>query len=101
MGGTIKAVERTPLDAKLFEAGKVVYGTKCMACHNFDKKAVGPAHKDVLPKYEGKEDALKAFLKSPSPQNPKEFPAPMPNLGLKDEEINAVVHYMLNEYKKH
>jgi cytochrome c len=30
----------------------------CMACHNVDKKIVGPAYKDVAAKYKGQADAV-------------------------------------------
>lgn len=35
---------------------------KCGACHAIDKKAVGPAWKDVAAKYAGKADAEKTLV---------------------------------------
>ena len=33
-------------------------GAACKACHSIDKKAVGPAWKDVAAKYKGDKDAV-------------------------------------------
>ena len=34
----------------------------CLGCHDFDKKKVGPAFKDVAAKHKGKADASKAIV---------------------------------------
>ena len=79
-------------------SGKDIYDIHCASCHRFDKKLVGPAHFDVLPKYVGKEAQLVAFIRNPVKVNP-EYP-PMPNPGLKPQEADAVAKYMLEEYAK-
>ncbi|QQS34580.1 MAG: c-type cytochrome [Ignavibacteriales bacterium] len=78
--------------------GKEIYDVRCAACHRFDVKLVGPAHKDVLPKYEGKLNQLVAFIRNPVKVDPA-FP-PMPNPGLKPQEAQAVAEYLLEEMKK-
>jgi cytochrome c len=75
-----------------------IYQVKCAACHQFDKKLVGPAHLDVLPKYEGKLNQLVAFIRNPVKVDPA-YP-PMPNPGLKPNEAEAVAQYLLDEYKR-
>jgi len=79
-------------------SGKDIYDVRCASCHKFEQKFVGPAHFDVLPKYVGKEAQLKAFIKNPIKVDPA-FP-PMPNPGLKPQEIDAVVKYLLEEYDR-
>ena len=52
---------------------------------------------DVLPKYDGKEAQLVAFIRNPGKID-SAYP-PMPNPGLKPEEAEAVVKYMFEAYK--
>jgi cytochrome c len=75
-----------------------LYEVRCGACHKFDQKLVGPAHFDVLPKYEGKESQLVAFIRNPVKVDPA-YP-PMPNPGLKPAEAEAVAKYLLEEYQR-
>ncbi len=74
-------------------SGEEIYKAKCTACHAFDKKIVGPPHKEVLPKYIGKESELAKFILNPVKVNPA-YPA-MANQGLKPKEAKAVAQYML------
>ncbi len=74
-------------------SGEEIYKAKCTACHAFDKKIVGPPHKEVLPKYIGKEAELAKFILNPVKVNPA-YPA-MANQGLKPKEAKAVAQYML------
>jgi len=76
--------------------GAEIYKVRCESCHRFDQKLIGPAHKDVLPKYVGKEAQLVAFIRNPVKVNP-EFP-PMPNPGLKPNEAEAVAKYLLERF---
>ncbi len=78
--------------------GADIYNGKCIACHQFDRKLVGPPYNEVLPKYEGKRDALVQFVLNPIKVNP-EYP-PMPNQGLKPKEAEAVVDYLISTYVK-
>ncbi|MCB9250546.1 MAG: cytochrome c [Ignavibacteriales bacterium] len=79
-------------------SGEDIYNAKCIACHRFDTKLVGPAYNDVLPKYEGKRDDLIAFILNPRKINP-EFTA-MPNQGLKPKEAEAIADYIVKTYKE-
>lgn len=79
-------------------SGKEIYDVRCASCHKFDQKFVGPAHKDVLPKYVGKEAQLVAFIRNPVKVDPA-YP-PMPNPGLKPQEADAVAKYLLDEFAK-
>jgi cytochrome c len=77
-------------------SGADIFNGKCIACHNFDKKVVGPAYKDVLPKYEGKMADLVKFVLNPVKVNP-DFPS-MPNQGLKPNEAEAIADYIMKTY---
>lgn len=91
--------------AELKGEGKVVsinaseiYQVKCASCHKWDQKLVGPAHLDVLPKYDGKVAQLIAFIRNPVKVDPA-YP-PMPNPGLKPNEAEAVAKYLLETYNE-
>ena len=76
--------------------GEEIYQTVCSACHRFDKVVVGPAYDDVLPQFEGKKDALVAFIRNPVKVNPK-FP-PMPNPGLSLAEAKNIADYEITQH---
>lgn len=78
--------------------GADIYNGKCIACHQFDRKVVGPPYNTVIPKYEGKKDQLVKFILNPVKVNP-EYPS-MPNQGLKPNEAEAIADYLLSNYKK-
>ncbi|HTY39411.1 MAG TPA: c-type cytochrome, partial [Bacteroidota bacterium] len=73
--------------------GEDIYNGRCSACHLFDAKKIGPAYKDVIPKYGGKKDQIMAFVLNPVKRDPA-FP-PMPNQGLKPAEADSIVTYIL------
>jgi cytochrome c len=73
--------------------GEDIYNGRCSACHLFDQKKIGPAYKDVIPKYAGKKDLIMAFVLNPVKKDPA-FP-PMPNQGLKPAEADSIVSYIL------
>lgn len=73
--------------------GKAVFERICAACHRFEERLVGPPLQSVLPKYRGNPEELKAFIRSPTKQDPA-YPA-MPKLQLSEAEIDAVARYLL------
>lgn len=76
--------------------GEEIYKAKCVACHAFDQKVVGPAHKDVLLKYGDRKADMVKFVLNPIKVDPA-YP-PMPNQGLKPKEAEAVVEYLYEHY---
>jgi cytochrome c len=78
--------------------GEDIYNGRCIACHQFEQKLVGPPYKSVLPKYDGKRDELVKFILNPVKVNP-EYPA-MPNQGLKPKEAEAIADYLIQTYKQ-
>ncbi|MDX1702049.1 MAG: c-type cytochrome, partial [Melioribacteraceae bacterium] len=89
--------EKAGIEAIVEINGEDIYNAKCIACHQFDQKLVGPAYNDVLPKYDGKRDELVSYILNPYKINP-EYPA-MPNQGLKPMEAEAIADYIVNIYK--
>jgi mono/diheme cytochrome c family protein len=45
--GPVKTITLGALDKNLADKGKELFETKCVACHKFDSKLVGPPLKDV------------------------------------------------------
>jgi len=91
-------LETENLRARLGVAGVVltgedIYNGRCSACHLFDQKKIGPAYKDVIPKYAGSKEKIMTFVLNPVKINPA-FP-PMPNQGLKPAEADSIVSYIL------
>lgn len=44
--------------ASLWASPELAQQKNCMACHNLDKKVIGPSYKDVAAKYAGQPDAV-------------------------------------------
>ncbi len=84
-------------DAAVLEKGKKVFDAVCSVCHRFDSKIVGPAYNDVVPKYKGNVEKLKAFIRNPVKVNPA-LPA-MPKPAIKEDEVDAVARYLLSQVK--
>ncbi len=80
------------------QIGQEIYNTKCVACHRFDSRVVGPPYNSVLPKYEGKLDELKKFILNPVKVNPDYIA--MPNQGLKPHEAESVAMFLMKEYEE-
>lgn len=70
----------------------------CSACHQNDKKVVGPAYKDVAAKYKGDAGAAaKLAAKVKAGGSGVWGPVPMPpNAQVKDDDIKTMVSYILS-----
>lgn len=69
----------------------------CTACHQIDKKAVGPAYKEVAKKYKGQADAqakLAAKVKKGGQGVWGQIPMP-PNPAVPDADIEKLVKWVL------
>ena len=84
-------------DAAVLEKGKKVFDTVCSVCHRFDVKIIGPPYNEVVPKYKGNVEKLKAFIRNPVKVNPS-FPA-MPKPAIKEDEVDAVARFLLSKVK--
>jgi len=45
--GPIKKLKLGPIDKKLSEKGQDYFDSKCIACHNLDKKLIGPPLRNI------------------------------------------------------
>ena len=74
----------------------------CVACHNADKKTVGPAIKEIAAGYAGKKDDLGKFLKGEGKAiiDPAQFAVMQPNLAttkkMNDTQLGALMDYILS-----
>jgi cytochrome c len=69
----------------------------CTACHQVDKKSVGPSYKDVAAKYKGQADAaakLAAKVKKGGQGVWGAVPMP-PNAAVPDADIDKLVKWVL------
>jgi cytochrome c551/c552 len=47
VGPVKEEIKLTPVDANLYSKGEQIFNTKCVACHKFGSRLVGPPLKDV------------------------------------------------------
>ncbi len=69
----------------------------CMACHQVDKKVVGPSYKDVSKKYKGDAGAaakLADKVKKGGSGVWGQVPMP-PNAAVKDDDVKAMILHIL------
>lgn len=89
--------------AQSVDEGKAIFQNKCVACHTIGEgKRIGPDLKGVTERRDA--SWLKGFIQSPSSYFAKkeetavallkEYGIPMPDLGLKEEEVEAVMAYL-------
>jgi len=88
--------ERSGAEIASVELGEQIYNTKCVACHQFDQRVVGPPYNEVMPKYQGDVEKLKAFILNPVKVNPDYIA--MPNQGLKPYEAESAAMFLLKKY---
>lgn len=70
----------------------------CLACHQTDKKVVGPSYKDIAAKYKGQADApakLAAKVKKGGQGVWGQIPMP-PNAAVSDADIEKLVKWVLS-----
>ncbi|MEE9431397.1 MAG: c-type cytochrome, partial [Melioribacteraceae bacterium] len=79
-------------------SGKDIFDGKCVACHRFNTKLVGPAYNDVLPKYADNQEGLIEFILHPQKIDP-DFVS-MPSQGLKPNEAKAVAEYIVKIFNE-
>ena len=70
----------------------------CIACHQVDKKVVGPSYKDVAKKYKGQKDiAVKLAEKVKKGGQGAWGPVPRPpNPAVPDADIKKMVEFILS-----
>jgi cytochrome c len=69
----------------------------CLACHQVDKKVIGPAYRDIAKKYKGQKDAaaqLEQKVKKGGVGVWGQIPMP-PNAAVPDGDIKKLVDWIL------
>lgn len=71
----------------------------CLACHQVDKKSVGPAYKDIAKKYKGQADAVAKLSEKVKKGGSGVWgPVPMaPNPAVPDADVKALVEWVLKQ----
>jgi len=68
----------------------------CLACHQVDKKVVGPAYKDIAKKYKGQNASAKLAEKVKKGGSGAWGPVPMPpNAAVPDADVKKLVDWIL------
>jgi len=96
-GTLLVATQAGAVDAAAAQA--LAQKSGCLACHNADKKIIGPAYKDIAAKYKGQKDAeAKLIDKVKKGGSGVWGPMPMtPNSPqVKDEDIKTLVEWVLS-----
>ena len=94
--GAAFAQNKGGVDPKAAEA--LANKSGCIACHNVDKKVIGPAYKDVAAKYHTDKDALAKLsdkVKKGGAGVWGQVPMP-PNSQVNDAEIKTIVSWILS-----
>jgi cytochrome c len=79
------------------DAAALLQKSGCLACHQVDKKVVGPSYKEVAAKYGGDKNALALLekkVKAGSVGVWGQVPMP-PHPQLSDADLQAMVKYIL------
>ncbi len=70
----------------------------CLACHTVDKKAVGPAYKDIAKKYKGQNAAAQLEQKVKKGGSGVWGQVPMPpNAAVPDGDVKKLVDWILKQ----
>ena len=100
----MKAIYVALMAAGIVMAGQVqadealAKAKNCMACHQIDKKVVGPAYKEVAAKYKGdKAAADKLAAKVKAGGSGVWGPTPMPPNNVTDDEAKKLVAWVLSQ----
>jgi cytochrome c len=85
--------------AQAQDAMKLAQDKACLACHQLDKKLVGPAYKDVAKKYAGNKTAEAMLIKKVREGGSGvwgQVPMP-PNTGVNEKEAQILVKWVLSQ----
>ncbi len=91
------ALAATPAVAQ--DMSKLATDKGCLACHQLDKKLVGPSYKEVAKKYAADKAAQATLVKSVmggSKGKWGQVPMP-PNSGVNEKDANALVKWILSQ----
>lgn len=87
-----KVIQSSGIDAE------TIFTQKCISCHKFDQKVVGPPYDLTVPKYKGDVQKLAEYILNPQKIDPA-YP-PMPVQGLKKKEATSLAQWLINKVEK-
>lgn len=80
------------------DPAKLAQQKGCLACHQIDKKAIGPSYKEVANKYAGKPDATEKLAKSIQNGSAGVWGAmPMPKNNVTAAEATTLATWVLSQ----
>ena len=85
--------------AQAQDAAKLAQDKSCLACHQLDKKLVGPAYKEVAKKYAANKGAEAMLIKKVREGGSGawgQVPMP-PNTGVNEKEAQILVKWILSQ----
>ena len=85
--------------AQAQDAAKLAQDKACLACHQLDKKLVGPSYKEIAKKYaadKGAEAALIKKIRAGSTGVWGQVPMP-PNAGVNEKEAQILAKWVLSQ----
>ena len=89
----------TATAAQAQDAAKLAQEKACMACHQIDRKVVGPSYKEVAAKYAGQKDAEAKLVKKVREGGSGvwgQVPMP-PNPAVAEKEAQILVKWILSQ----
>ena len=94
LAAALAAAALSPLPARADEA--LAKKHNCLACHQVDKKTVGPAYRDIARKYKGQNVAAKLEQKVKKGGQGAWGNVPMPpNAAVPDADVRKLVDWIL------
>lgn len=79
-------------------ADKLAAKNNCLACHQIDKKVVGPSYKEVAAKYKGDKSAESKLIEKVKKGGTGVWGnIPMPAQNVKDDELKSIVKWILSQ----
>ncbi len=84
--------------AQAQDPAKLAQDKGCLACHQTDKKLVGPSYKDVAAKYRNDKNAVPKLVKKVREGGSGVWGStPMPPNQVSDKEAQALVKWVLSQ----
>jgi len=105
--GPITNVNLEAINSELASEGETIFNTKCVACHRFDQRYVGPPLNDILSKRTP--EFIMNMMLNPQEMVEKHpdvkemlatYMTPMPNQNLTEQDARAVLEYIRQETAK-
>jgi len=107
--GPVKEVKLDPqINQELVAKGKAIFDVKCITCHKFDEKLVGPPLKNVTKRRKPEwimnqilnpEQMLKENMIAKTMAMSGEYPTPMTFQNVTQDDARAILEYFRNNDK--